>query len=146
MTSAFESKILCRIATIQIRIRTIDVAYQTDVRDKKEIIIIDFYLQIIAHWVLINYFNDLYFNYTDYSKYINTKIKKISDKSDNKEYYNYFMTKFSDRKVYVKNQSENRSVITIDLRKDNNESFFYPYLDDKMMDEMIKLFEDMKVR
>ena len=115
-------------------------------RDKKEIIIIDFYLQIIAHWVLINYFNDLYFNYTDYSKYINTKIKKISDKSDNKEYYNYFMTKFSDRKVYVKNQSENRSVITIDLRKDNNESFFYPYLDDKMMDEMIKLFEDMKVR
>ena len=145
MTSAFESKILCRIATIQIRIRTIDVAYQTDVRDKKEIIIIDFYLQIIAHWVLINYFNDLYFNYTDYSKYINTKIKKISDKSDNKEYYNYFMTKFSDRKVYVKNQSENRSVITIDLRKDNNESFFYPYLDDKMMDEMIKLFEDMKV-
>ena len=146
MTSAFESKILCRIATIQIRIRTIDVAYQTDVRDKKEIIIIDFYLQIIAHWVLINYFNDLHFNYTDYSKYINTKIKKISDKSDNKEYYNYFMTKFSDRKVYVKNQSENRSVITIDLRKDNNESFFYPYLDDKMMDEMIKLFEDMKVR
>ena len=146
MTSAFESKILCRIATIQIRIRTIDVAYQTDVRDKKEIIIIDFYLQIIAHWVLINYFNDLYFNYTDYSKYINTKIKKISDKSDNKEYYNYFMTKFSDRKVYVKNQSENRSVITIDLRKDNNESFFYPYLDDKMMNEMIKLFEDMKVR
>ena len=145
MTSAFESKILCRIATIQIRIRTIDVAYQTDVRDKKEIIIIDFYLQIIAHWVLINYFNDLYFNYTDYSKYINTKIKKISDKSDNKEYYNYFMTKFSDRKVYVKNQSENRSVITIDLRKDNNESFFYPYLDDKMMDEMINLFEDMKV-
>ena len=145
MTSAFESKILCRIATIQIRIRTIDVTYQTDVRDKKEIIIIDFYLQIIAHWVLINYFNDLHFNYTDYSKYINTKIKKISDKSDNKEYYNYFMTKFSDRKVYVKNQSENRSVITIDLRKDNNESFFYPYLDDKMMDEMIKSFEDMKV-
>lgn len=145
MTSAFESKILCRIATIQIRIRTIDVAYQTNVRDKKEIIIINFYLQIIAHWVLINYFNDLHFNYTDYSKYINTKIKKISDKSDNKEYYNYFMTKFSDRKVYVKNQSENRSVITIDLRKDNNESFFYPYLDDKMMDEMIKSFEDMKV-
>ena len=127
------------------RIRTIDVAYQTDVRDKKEIIIIDFYLQIIAHWILIKYFNDLHFNYTDYSKYINTKIKKISDKSDNKEYYNYFMTKFSDRKVYVKNQSENRSVITIDLTKDNNESFFYPYLDDKMMDEMINLFEDMKV-